>query len=65
MQTVITTERGYDGLVDYMHDAGMKKVLVVCGNSCGRLDIGKFLDERIRQGKIDAVYFRDFAPNPD
>lgn len=65
MQTVITTERGYDGLVDYMYDAGMKKILVVCGNSCSRLDIGKFLDERIHQGKTDAVYFRDFAPNPD
>lgn len=65
MQTIITTERGYDGLVDYMYDAGMKRVLVVCGNSCSRLDIGKFLDEQVRLGKIDAMYFRDFAPNPD
>ena len=65
MQTVITTERGYDEFLEYLHHAGMKKILVVCGNSCSQLDIGKFLDELIRQGKIDVVYFREFAPNPD
>ena len=65
MQTVITTERGYAALLEYLQKAGMKKILVVCGNSCCRLDIGKFLDDRIRQGALDAVYFRDFAPNPD
>ena len=65
MQTVISTERGYEGLVEYLHKAGMKKVLVVCGNSCSRLNIGQFLDERISQRQMDAVYFRDFSPNPD
>ena len=65
MQTVISTERGYEGLVEYLRESGMKKVLVVCGKSCGRLNIGRFLDEQIRQGVINAVYFRDFSPNPD
>lgn len=65
MQTVISTERGYEGLVEYLRESGMKKVLVVCGNSCGRLNIGRFLDEQIRQGVMNAVYFSDFAPNPD
>ena len=65
MQTVISTERGYEGLVEYLHKAGMKKVLVVCGNSCSRLNIGKFLDECISQRQMDVVYFRDFFPNPD
>ena len=65
MQTAIATERGYAPLLEYLQNAKMKKILVVCGNSCSRLDVGKFLDERIRQGVINAVYFRDFAPNPD
>ena len=65
MQTVITAERGYAVLLEYLKKAGMKKILVVCGNSCGKLNVGKFLEERIRQNQIDAVYFRDFAPNPD
>lgn len=65
MQTVISTERGYEGLVEYLHKAGMKKILVVCGNSCSRLNIGMFLDECISQGRMDVVYFRDFSPNPD
>ena len=65
MQTAIATERGYAPLLEYLRNAGMKKILVVCGNSCSRLDVGKFLDGQIRQGVINAVYFRDFAPNPD
>ena len=65
MQTVISTEQGYDGFLGYLRATGMNKILVVCGNSCSRLDIGKYLDEQIRLGKIDTVYFRDFAPNPD
>ena len=65
MQTVISTERGYEGLVEYLHKVGMKKVLVVCGNSCSRLNIGKFLDDCISQRQMDIVYFREFSPNPD
>jgi len=65
MQTVITKDRGYNAFLEYLLHAGMKKILVVCGNSCSRLDIGLFLEEQIRQGKIDAVHFKDFAPNPD
>lgn len=65
VQTIITTERGYDGFLEYLRMAGMNRILVVCGNSCGRLNIGRFLDEQIRQGAINAVHFRDFSPNPD
>lgn len=43
----------------------MKKILVVCGNSCSRLNIGRFLEERIFHKQLDAVFFRDFSPNPD
>ena len=65
MQTIITTERGYDGFLEYLRAAGMKKILVVCGNSCGKLKIGKFLEKQIDQKQINVVYFKEFAPNPN
>ena len=64
-QIVIPCDAEYKALGEFLSRLNMRKVLVVCGKSCGKLRIGQNLDYLANEIGSVFVRFSDFAPNPD
>ena len=62
-QTIISRDNNYKDLYDYLKTNSKTGILLVCGKSAHRLEIGKFLESNINELKI--TEFNDFEPNPD
>jgi len=64
-QIVIPSDTEYRALSEFLARSNMRRVLVVCGKSCGRLRIGQNLNDVAARIGSELVRFSDFAPNPD
>ena len=65
IQIVIQSDAEYKALGEYLARSNMRRILVVCGKSCGRLRIGQNLEGLATRIGSEFVRFSDFAPNPD
>lgn len=59
-QKIVCGVESYDEIGRIIERYGEKKIMIVCGGSASRLEVGKYLDTL----KVERVYFRDFSPNP-
>lgn len=57
MQTVISPEKGYEKLKEFMKSRGVKLPLLVCGSSFDNLDLHEYFD-------FSYIRFSGFSPNP-
>lgn len=59
-QRIVCDVSSYDEIGAIINEYGAKKIMIVCGGSASRLEIGKYLDSL----DIPHVYFKEFSPNP-
>ncbi len=63
-QRVLLREKGYKNLDFYIRENGFKRILLVCGNSIGLLDIGAYFNSLKERIGVKVFRFSDFQPNP-
>lgn len=63
-QYIVIQNNDYSELEELFEKLGYKKILLVCGRSLERLEIGKYLDDLENRGIVQLVRFHDFQPNP-
>ena len=57
-------ESKYKKLDEYFENKKPDKILLVCGNSIKKLEIGKYFDSLEENTGIQVIRFSDFTPNP-
>ena len=59
-QRIICGVKSYDEIGEVIKGLGAKKIMIVCGNSASKLEVGRYVDSL----DIPRVYFKGFSPNP-
>ena len=54
----------YSELGQFILSTGCKKILLVCGRSIERLQIGTFLNSFEKESRVSFIRFNEFQPNP-
>lgn len=60
-QKIINGVTSYDEIGRIIKEYGAKKLMIVCGGSLSRLEVGKYLMEL----DIEHIVFSEFSPNPN
>ena len=63
-QKIILTDSSYTGLIEYIQQYKLKKILLVCEKIINLLQIGNFLISNAGKIGFDIILFSDFQPNP-
>jgi alcohol dehydrogenase class IV len=63
-QRIITSDKNYKELNDYLHENQVRRIFLVCGSSITFLRIGKYFDSLEMNTGIKVIYFTNFKPNP-
>ena len=61
---IFIRDNDYSEFGRFILSTGYKKILLVCGRSIERLQIGEYLNAFAKEKKIDFIKFSDFQPNP-
>jgi alcohol dehydrogenase class IV len=64
MQQILSPQKNYAELDNYLINCGAKKVFLVCGNSIEGLQIGDYFLKLKMHLNIDICRFSNFQPNP-
>lgn len=64
MQRLMTAAENYGEIDRYLKENGIKKPLLVCGGSLGKLAVGNYFETLGREKGIRVVKFDRFRPNP-
>ena len=59
-QKIICGVKSYDDIGEIIKGLGSKKIMIVCGSSASRLEVGRYVDSL----DVPHVYFKGFSPNP-
>lgn len=64
VQSIVIKENDYTALEDFFASTQHKRILLVCGRSIEKLQIGEYIKEIELKLGLEFIRFSDFEPNP-
>lgn len=64
IQKIISTDNGYGEIDRVLSALSVRKILLVCGSSAGRTEIGRYFEHLDSRLGIEVIRFTGFGPNP-